>query len=281
MTCWRALPACVVFLCLWTDYFFLQPLRIGLLWYLNVHASPPYRWQRCQAVLYPNMLLLSWIAQGGGRGVVTLDLLNCTEVRSVASPTHPSAQDDVGTIAAKTQTANAQAEGFGELGLLETLCPFQLFYGDGVERLGAESARERVRWVSAIWYVLWCQLFLQLMICLGRSLIAPSQCPIGLKHSHPPALCVRYGRWRARVHTPVLPCLARVLPHSSHPWRAFLICLISSLFRDLAQDPCLANHLCAPALLMMLRSPTKPSSTLETRGLLPLVAAAHYGVQHP
>ena len=172
MTSWRSLPACIVFLCLWTDYF-LQPLRIGLLWYLNVHASPPYRWQRCQAVLYPNMLLLSWIAQGGGRGIVTLDLLNCTEVRSVASPTHPSAQDDVGTIAAKAQTANAQAEGFGELGLLETLCPFQLFYGDGVERLGAESARERVRWVSAIWYVLRCRLFLQLMVCLGRSLIAP------------------------------------------------------------------------------------------------------------
>ena len=59
------------------------------------------------------MLLLSWTAQGGGRGIVTLDLLNCTEVRSVASPTHPGAQDDVGTIAAKAQTANAQAEGFG------------------------------------------------------------------------------------------------------------------------------------------------------------------------
>ncbi|KAF8270084.1 hypothetical protein EI94DRAFT_861049 [Lactarius quietus] len=56
-----------------------EPLRIGLLWYLNVHGPPPYRWQRCQAILYPNMLLLSWIAQGGGRGIVTLDLLNCTE----------------------------------------------------------------------------------------------------------------------------------------------------------------------------------------------------------
>jgi hypothetical protein len=153
---WRPLLAFVLalVLCLSTDHFFRQPLRIGLLWYLNVHAPPPYRWQRCQAVLYPNMLLLSWIAQGGGRGIVTLDLLNCTEVRSVASPTHPSAQDDVGTIAARAQTANAHAEGFGELGLMETLCPFQLFYGDGVERLGAESARERVRWVSAIWYVL-------------------------------------------------------------------------------------------------------------------------------
>ncbi|EMD36982.1 hypothetical protein CERSUDRAFT_95250 [Gelatoporia subvermispora B] len=134
-----------------------EPLRIGLLWYLNVHTDPPYRWQRCQALLYPHMLLLSWIAPGGGRGVVTLDLLNCTEVRSVPSPMHPSAREDVGTIAALEQSASARdADGgaLGELGLAETLCPFQLLYSDGVERLGAESARERVRWVSAIWEVL-------------------------------------------------------------------------------------------------------------------------------
>ncbi|KAI9449978.1 hypothetical protein F5148DRAFT_618772 [Russula earlei] len=99
------------------------------------------------------MLLLSWIAQGGGHGNVTLDLLNCTEVRSVASPTHPSAQDDVGTTAAKAQTANTQAESFGELGLMEMLCPIQLFYSNGVEWLGAESAREHVHWVSTIWYI--------------------------------------------------------------------------------------------------------------------------------
>jgi hypothetical protein len=60
-----------------------------------------------------------------------------------------------------------------------------------------------------------------------------------------------------------------------------MICLISSLFRDLAQGPCLANHIYASALLMVLRSPTKPSSTLENHELLLLVAAAHYGVQRP
>ncbi|KAI9510652.1 hypothetical protein F5148DRAFT_1177465 [Russula earlei] len=124
------------------------------------------------------MLLLSWIAQGGGHGIVTLDLLNCTEVRSVASPTHPSARDDVGTTAAKAQTANTQAESFGELGLMETLCPFQLFYSNGVERLGAESARERVRWVSAIW----------------GFLTAQSQCPIDPKHSLLRALCIQSGQ---------------------------------------------------------------------------------------
>lgn len=102
------------------------------------------------------MLLLSWIAPGGGRGIITLDLLNCTEVRSVPSPMHPTARDDVGTIAAREQSALAAGGGggegqLGEMGLMEMLCPFQLLYGDGVERLGAESARERVRWVSAIW----------------------------------------------------------------------------------------------------------------------------------
>lgn len=136
-----------------------QPLRIGQLWYLNVHAPPPYRWQRCHAVLYPNTLLLSWLAPGGGRGVVTLDLINCMEVRSVASPSHPSARDDIGTVAARTQVeAMRRGERVGGLAnveadwdLVEMLCPFQLLYSDGVERLGAESARERVRWVRAIW----------------------------------------------------------------------------------------------------------------------------------
>jgi len=64
--------------------------------------------------------------------------------------------------------------------------------------------------------------FLWLMKCLGKSLIAPSRCPIGLMHSHPPAPCVLYGRWQTQVHTLVLRCLARVSPHSSLPWRAFL-----------------------------------------------------------
>ncbi|KAF9224785.1 hypothetical protein BS17DRAFT_731403 [Gyrodon lividus] len=126
-----------------------EPLRIGVLWYLNVHSGPPYRWQRCQVLLYPHVLLLSWIAPGGGRGVVTLDLLNCTEVRSVPSPTHPSAEEDVGTIAAQAQVAEGDSHP-----LMELLCPFQLLYTDGVERLAAESARERVRWVSAVWEAL-------------------------------------------------------------------------------------------------------------------------------
>jgi len=129
-----------------TYIFFQQPLRIGVLWYLTVHLGPPYRWQRCEVLLYPHMLVLSWIAPGGGRGVVTLDLLNCTEVCSVPSLTHSSAREDVGTIAVRAQVA----EGHGS-NLLELLCPFQLLYSDGVERLAAESACERVRWVSAIW----------------------------------------------------------------------------------------------------------------------------------
>lgn len=69
--------------------------------------QPLVQWQRCEGVLYPNMLLSPWIAQGGGRRVMTLDLLNCTKVCSVVLPTHPSAQDHIGTIAMKVQMANA------------------------------------------------------------------------------------------------------------------------------------------------------------------------------
>ncbi|OCB90400.1 hypothetical protein A7U60_g2411 [Sanghuangporus baumii] len=127
-----------------------DPLRVGYLWYLNVHAPPPFRWQRCRAILYPNTLLLTWLAPGGGRGVVTLDLVNCNEVRSVPSPSHVSARDDIGTIAARLQMDEG-GSGVDNYDLIEMLCPFQLLYSDGAERLAAESARERVQWVGAIW----------------------------------------------------------------------------------------------------------------------------------
>ncbi|PCH37434.1 hypothetical protein WOLCODRAFT_158154 [Wolfiporia cocos MD-104 SS10] len=67
------------------------------------------------------------------------------------------AQADIGTIAARQQSQHASTAGdaqLGELELVQTLCPFQLLYSDGIERLGADSPQERVRWVSAIWDVL-------------------------------------------------------------------------------------------------------------------------------
>ncbi|QRW01551.1 hypothetical protein RhiLY_00548 [Ceratobasidium sp. AG-Ba] len=121
-----------------------DPIRINALWYLNVHAPPPFEWLCTQAVLYPNVLILTWIAPAGGRGVVTLDLVKYTEVRSAPSPSHPSARDDVGIVAARLQSPE----------LAETLCLFQLLYADGVERLGTDTAGERVRWVGAIREVL-------------------------------------------------------------------------------------------------------------------------------
>ncbi|KAJ7057023.1 hypothetical protein C8F01DRAFT_1153102 [Mycena amicta] len=124
------------------------PLHIGLLWFLNVHAPPPYRWQRCQALLYSNLLLLSWIAPGGGRGVVGLDLVNCTAVQSMPSPGHPSARDDVGSVAARLQSEAGEP---GVDTLVDLLVPFQMIYEDGVERLAAESLLERQKWVNRIW----------------------------------------------------------------------------------------------------------------------------------
>ena len=112
------------------------------------------------------MLLLTWIAPGGGRGIVTLDLLNCTEVRTALSPTHPESRDDVGAIAAKQQSLNASRGTLGtqpgEDALADTLSPFHLMYNDGIERLGTESPRERLAWVNAIW----CVFFFSSAVCL-------------------------------------------------------------------------------------------------------------------
>ncbi|KAF9643021.1 hypothetical protein BDM02DRAFT_1761164 [Thelephora ganbajun] len=99
------------------------------------------------------MLLLSWIGPGSGRGIMTPDLLNCTGVCSVPSPTHPSAKNDICTIASQAQASDRDDPDLGQLGdmnLVEVLCLFQLLYSDGIKRPGAESARERVRWASAI-----------------------------------------------------------------------------------------------------------------------------------
>ncbi|KAF8054910.1 hypothetical protein FPV67DRAFT_1751788 [Lyophyllum atratum] len=121
------------------------PLHIGLLWYLNAHDAPPYRWQRCQALLYPQLLLLSWLSPGGGRGILALDLLNCTSVQSAPSPTHPSARDDIGTIAARSQSVERDGQP-----LMDMLVPFHMLYADGVERLAAESLLERQKWVNRL-----------------------------------------------------------------------------------------------------------------------------------
>jgi len=126
----------------------IQPLRVGHLWYLHVHREEPFIWIRCRAILFHRQLQLSWVEPGGGRAVVNLDLLNCHEVRSSLAPFHRDAWGDIGSIAARNQ-AN-QDEGFD---FVNDLCPFQLLYEDGVERLAASSQRERVRWVEAIWSV--------------------------------------------------------------------------------------------------------------------------------
>jgi len=97
------------------------------------------------------MLLLSWLSPGGGRGIVALDLLNCTSVASVPSPTHPSARDDVGTVAARLQMEEVRKERRDEPSLMEMLVPFHMIYADGVERLGTESLGERSKWVNRLW----------------------------------------------------------------------------------------------------------------------------------
>ncbi|WVF67946.1 hypothetical protein IAT40_002708 [Kwoniella sp. CBS 6097] len=122
-----------------------DPIRTGGLYYLNVHdedRKPNYQWVRADGRLYPEGLELTWVSDKG-RATVTLDLEFCDEVASTYSPNNPMAGDDIGALAAKRQ---------GELA--DTLYPFKLVYDDGVERLACDSARDRVRWVNAIWTVL-------------------------------------------------------------------------------------------------------------------------------
>uniref|UniRef100_V5EVW8 PH domain-containing protein n=1 Tax=Kalmanozyma brasiliensis (strain GHG001) TaxID=1365824 RepID=V5EVW8_KALBG len=115
------------------------PLRSGVLYYFNVHDAHP-RWLRVKAVLLPSAVAMSWIPVGGGRENVVLDLRACREVHSVPSPDHPSSAEDVGATAARSQG-------------LDGITPFQMIFDDGVERLAADSARERVVWVAAVWDV--------------------------------------------------------------------------------------------------------------------------------
>lgn len=90
-----------------------------------MHSLPPYRWVRVRATLYPNAL-------------IRVDLINCNEVRSVPSPLHQDAIDDIGSIAPRAQPAEEDV-GEGEY-LADFLCPFQFIYSDGLGRFGAENA---------------------------------------------------------------------------------------------------------------------------------------------
>lgn len=116
-----------------------KPIRAGVLYYFNVH-DPNARWLRVKAVLLPSAIAMSWIPSGGGRENVVLDLRACREVHSVPSPDHPSSASDIGAVSARRQG-------------LDSISPFQLIFDDGVERLAADSAKERVQWVTAVWDV--------------------------------------------------------------------------------------------------------------------------------
>lgn len=82
-----------------------------------------------------------------------LDLVKCTEVQNVPSPLHRDTIDDIGSRAARDQSAEELAEE-GDNPLAGFLYSFQLLYSDRLERLGAGAARDGVRWVAALWYVI-------------------------------------------------------------------------------------------------------------------------------
>jgi hypothetical protein len=68
--------------------------------------------------------------------------LNCTSVISVPSPTHSSAQ---------MMWLSRRGCRHGWQPLVDMLVPLHFLYGDGVERVAAESLLERQRWVNYLW----------------------------------------------------------------------------------------------------------------------------------
>ena len=105
----------------------------GYISYLNAHRLGPYSWQRAEAYLYPQLIILSWIPPDQGRLVVRLDLLSCLEIRTAAPI--PYIDPETG-----------QAEQGGE----DLSARFDLVYDDSIERLGTESREDMLDWFQAI-----------------------------------------------------------------------------------------------------------------------------------
>lgn len=92
-----------------------QPIRIGTVWYLNVHDETLTQpeWVQTDARLFNEGLQLIWRTATGPQATVVLDLVECdgafpsfpdadpAEVSSMYSPTHPMADDDLGAVAAR------------------------------------------------------------------------------------------------------------------------------------------------------------------------------------
>ena len=104
----------------------------GYIWYLNAHRLGPYRWQRAEAYLYPQLIILSWIPPDQGRLVVRLDLLSCLEIRTAAPI--PYIDPETGEPEEGGETVSAR---------------FDLVYDDSIERLGAESREDMLDWFQA------------------------------------------------------------------------------------------------------------------------------------
>lgn len=111
-----------------------------MLWYLDVHVSDPPRWIKTQASLFQTHIRLTWNTVDGKKGIVTLNLLECVDLQSMPTTSHPTMKEDVGSMA-----------WYREGNCVEDLYPIHLVFSDGVERLACETLRERLVWAGAIW----------------------------------------------------------------------------------------------------------------------------------
>jgi hypothetical protein len=93
-------------------------------------------WTTCTATVEANTIVISWLTTHGNPSIHTIQLSNCTDVRSLSS-----LQLDAEECALLPKKGDTE-----ELKVFEIL-----FEGRAREKFAATSVRERAEWVSAIW----------------------------------------------------------------------------------------------------------------------------------
>lgn len=156
---------------------------------------------------------------------------------------HNQFRDDIGNVVARRQAAQEGPE--SQVG---DLAPFQMLYEDGVERLGAGSPRERVRWVAAIWSVIY--VFIQFVSHprIGTRLIEPRLFPLGLHLQ-----LLRSAQFLLSIvrflHLALDRALALLAPSSFQPTKKFPI--LAAPF-PVSPDLPSAQHLALPPSILDL-----------------------------
>jgi hypothetical protein len=120
-----------------------EPMKLaGPLLYLSRMSQPSASsptlpvWTTCTASVETGKIVISWLTTQGNPSIHTIQLSNCTDVRSLSSQ----------QLDAEERALLPREDGTEELKVFEIL-----FEGKAREKFAATSVHERAEWVSAIW----------------------------------------------------------------------------------------------------------------------------------